>query len=220
VARPSTDCTAGAASDSQDCRLQIEADLRVRIDIAERATANPLSSYDTLSWKLHLSDATAAIEWRYVHNFPYTVSHERRLRQAHQTMNEFLAAMVCAPGLSQFLPHDPKEYSYRTHVQIVSELNDTKGFFTPQIKWVRGETFTVHTNCSHCCCKYCSTCSELHEDWIGCCQNCGLCWDTSNAVGHRTRRAQAQHQQHSPSTLSTPDPLPTLPRAFMSVAKP
>jgi hypothetical protein len=49
-------------------------------------------------------------------------------------------------------------------------------FFTSQVRWVRGESFKVHTNCGHCCCRFnCATCSPLDEDWGGCCSHCPLC---------------------------------------------
>jgi hypothetical protein len=148
----------------------------IAIATAQRDSPYPLSHDDTVSWKDPLDDPKADIQWRYAQNFPYTITHERRLRQAHQKTNEFSAAMICAPGLIIFLPHDPKEYALRTHIAIVSELNDTDGFYTTQRKWLRGAPFTIHDNCGHCCCRFgCATCKPLHEDWTGCCSTCELC---------------------------------------------
>jgi hypothetical protein len=150
--------------------------LDLAIATAQRDSPYPLSSDDRVSWKFPLDDPKADIQWRYAQNFPYTTSHERRLRQAHQKTKEFNAATICAPGIIIFLPHEPKEYALRTHIAIVSELNDTDGFYTTQRKWLRGAPFKIHDNCGHCCCRWsCATCKPLHEDWTGCCSSCELC---------------------------------------------
>jgi hypothetical protein len=170
---------------------------QVLIDNAQAVSSNPLTTADKLIWRLRLDEPHADIEWRYVKDFPYTVSHEQRLRHAQQNRVQLQQAMAVCPGLVQFLPFDPKDPEYIEHVKIVAELNDTPGFYTSQIRWVRGETFQPHQNCIHCCCKtLCSRCEHQRADWAGCCSNCVGCYD---------EREQARQQ-----SLSRSQPAPTV----------